>query len=207
MIRRSVSFGSDPTQPGLLEVSLDTFTRFQAVLGSGCSLVLFVAIFPNLFAIYYSAKNNDLFLSVRLVLTAENVQRFVYTIIQMANYLCTSFLATGCSNDGIAAFILNNGRNLLVVNAFCQAFVSFSRFMAVSFDGMLFRCVANSGIFHVYNGSFHSFKASKTESFQSYDGGETFNGSDELICLYMYLHAWTELFKHDLPEKESLFKK
>ncbi|CAJ0953510.1 unnamed protein product, partial [Mesorhabditis belari] len=136
MHQRALSFQSDPTQPGLLEISGDTLLRFQAFLESGGALVLFIGVFTSLLATYYSAKNDNLLLSVRLILTGENVQRFVYTIIKMANYLCTVFSISGCSIDGIAGSILYNGRSLSIMIAFCQMFVSFSRFMAVSFDGI-----------------------------------------------------------------------
>ncbi|CAJ0954990.1 unnamed protein product, partial [Mesorhabditis belari] len=82
---------TDPNAPHAFEISpilLLKVNNWTCVLAT---LIFSIALFTNLFAIYRSVVNRRLAVTVRVLATAENVNRFVITFSELFTNMCSAF--------------------------------------------------------------------------------------------------------------------
>ncbi|CAJ0945881.1 unnamed protein product, partial [Mesorhabditis belari] len=82
----------DPTEPGLIEITFDQFSSIIPYVNGLFLGTLSLSILTNCIAIYHSARNNELISAIRLVATAENVNRLLYTMSLAIVMGCSSLM-------------------------------------------------------------------------------------------------------------------
>ncbi|CAJ0954275.1 unnamed protein product, partial [Mesorhabditis belari] len=106
------------------------------------SAVIALSLVTTPLAAYFSATNDRLSWPIRLLATAENINKFIYALSSCLSDICSYFDL--CPEDLRWSFYdvswtLTGMYSLCDVAQYCQCLISLSRFLVLSLDGAYFR--------------------------------------------------------------------
>ncbi|CAJ0922601.1 unnamed protein product, partial [Mesorhabditis belari] len=102
------------------------------------SWIMPMAILINLATLYFTVRNDELILAIRVIATGESFNRLGYMLVKTTVDFCGFFVDPQCTNIPFVKPIVRDINKVLLINMFLQMIISFSRFMAVSFGGRYF---------------------------------------------------------------------
>ncbi|CAJ0950155.1 unnamed protein product, partial [Mesorhabditis belari] len=127
------------------DFNFGTLNLFDQITHQGGTWALVLSLFLCPLAAFFSATNDRLAPSIRLLLIAENLNKFIFVITNTLGTFCVNEqpFPLDCPEVLITYWqqvnIFLHGYDFVTAAKYCQLMISLSRFFAVSFDGRYFR--------------------------------------------------------------------